>query len=374
MDDTRPLPRPTALVLGAGGFLGRWLTLELLRRGRTVAVGLRGGPARETELRRWLRDHGADGTALTGLTGVTVDITRPGLGLSPADDQALADVRDVHNLAARYAFGLSRAEARAANLDGAVHTLRWAAGRPRLRRLVHVSGYRVGRSATPVHPLPAADADRLYRALGPYEASKTEGDAAVRTLAPELGVPLTVVNPGVVIGHSQTGEAGQYIGLAPLVEQLRAGRLPALAGTRRTFVPVVAVDHLAALIAVAPDHDTAPVQVHTVLDPATPPLPELVALVARRLGVRAPRVVLPAGLVRRLPRTLTGVEPETLTFLTEDRYDTASADRLARTAGLTHPPVEELLGRWATRLVADRFPTDAGAPRTAPADAPADGA
>ncbi|GAA4991788.1 hypothetical protein GCM10025734_19370 [Kitasatospora paranensis] len=175
-----------------------------------------------------------------------------------------------------------------------------------------------------------------------------------------------MVNPGVVIGHSQTGEAGQYIGLAPLVEQLRTGRLPALAGTRRTFVPVVAVDHLAAVIAVAPDHDTAPVQLHTVLDPATPPLPELVALVARRLGVRAPRVVLPTGLVRRLPRALTGVEPEALTFLTEDRYDTASADALARAAGRAHPPVEELLGRWALRLAADRLPAAAPAPRTTP--------
>ncbi|GAA4991781.1 hypothetical protein GCM10025734_19360 [Kitasatospora paranensis] len=130
MDDTRSLPRPTALVLGAGGFLGRWLTLELLRRGRTVAVGLRGGPAREAELRRWLGDHGADETELAALTGVTVDITRPGLGLSRTDESALSDVQDVHNLAARYAFGLSRAEARAANLDGAVHTLNWAAGRP----------------------------------------------------------------------------------------------------------------------------------------------------------------------------------------------------------------------------------------------------
>lgn len=357
------MPLPTTLVLGADGFLGRWLTLDLLLRGQHVAVGLRGGGARDAGLRAWLTGHGAGTTALTT---VDTDVSRPGLGLSPADDARLAGVRDVFNLAARYAFGLARAEARAANVDGAIEPLRWAAARPALRRAVHLSGYRVGRSTDLRHPLPPADAERLYRTLGAYEASKTEGDIAVRTLAPELGAPLTVVNPGVVIGHSRTGEAGQYLGLATLVEQLWTGRLPALVGSRRTVVPVVAVDHLSAFLAAVPEHDTAPLQVHTVLDPATPPLPELVAVAAHRLGVRAPRLVLPAGLVRRLPRTLTGVDPETLTFLSEDTYDTASAEALAAAAGLAHPPVGRLVELWAARLVADRFgaAAPAGSPTT----------
>ncbi|MEV7175438.1 SDR family oxidoreductase [Kitasatospora sp. NPDC093679] len=360
---------PGTLVLGATGFIGRWYVLELLTRGEHVAVGLRGGAARDGELRSWLTARGAAPDAVAErLTTVATDITRPGLALPAADEHRLEGVRDVVNLAARYAFGLTRDEARAANVDGAIHPLHWAAGRPELRRLVHLSGYRVGRNTGQHHPLPAADADRLYRELGAYEASKTEGDIAVRTLAPRLGVPLTVVNPGAVIGHSRTGEAGQYLGLATLVEQLWERRLPALAGTRRTVVPVVAVDHLATFLAEVPHHDREPLHLHTVLDPATPPLPELVALAAERLGLRPPRVVLPVGLVRRLPRALTGVDPETLSFLAEDTYDTASAAALARAAGLTHPPVQRLIQDWAARLVADRFPGAAVPP--APATRP----
>ncbi|GAA2151847.1 hypothetical protein GCM10009760_47740 [Kitasatospora kazusensis] len=347
-----PTPHPSTLVLGANGFVGRWLVLELLGQGGTVAAGLRGCGSRDAELRHWLRDHGADDRALTT---VAADVTRPGLGLSPADEELLGGVRDIHNTAALYRFGLTRPDAVAANVTGAVHTVRWAATRPALRRLVHLSGYRVGQRADPVFPLPDAEADRLYRTVGAYEASKTEGDAAVRVLAPRLGVPLTVVSPSTVIGHSVSGEAGQYLGLARLVEQLWTGRLPALAGGRRTFVPVVAIDHLARLAVAAPEYDQGPVRRHVVLDPATPELPELVALLARHLKVRAPRLLLPAGLVRRLPRALTGVEAETLSFLSSDRYDTASADRLAAAAGLRHPPVDDLLRRWASRLVADRF-------------------
>ena len=341
-----------ALVVGATGFIGRWLVAELLGRGRTVVAAVRGGAARGGELRGWLREHGVDDR---GLVVVGADISRPDLGLVDDDHGRSEAVRDVFNAAALFRFGLGREEARRANVDGAVNVVRWAAALPRLRRLVHVSGYRVASDGRLAHPVPAKELDALYRRLGAYEASKLEGDAAVRAVAEEEGVALTAVHPATVIGHSVTGEAGQYIGLAGMVRDLWAGRLPALAGSRRTFVPVVAVDHLARFMAAVPEHDEGPYRAHRVLDDATPHLPELVGLLARHLEVRPPRVTLPVGLVRRLPRAVTGVEPETLSFLSEERYDTTSADALAEKAGLSHPPVEDALRRWADRLVADRF-------------------
>ncbi|MFF2145967.1 SDR family oxidoreductase [Kitasatospora sp. NPDC058190] len=344
-------PPPRTLVLGATGFLGRWLLLELLGQGGAVAAAIR-DTGRDTALRAWLREHGADTTALTT---VTADLTYPGLGLSPEDDARLTEVRDVHNLAAHYQFGLTRAEAEPTNVRGALHTLRWSATRPRLRRLVHLSGYRVGRDPHPRYPLDPGATAALYTHLGAYEASKQLGDAAVRVTAPELGVPLTTVNPSSVIGHSATGEAGQYLGLAQLVRQLHRGRLPLLPGTRRTFLPVVTVDHLARFLAAVPGYDRDPVAAHTVLDPTTPYLPDLITLLATHLGVRPPRGLIPVPLVRRLPRFLTGADPETLTFLSEDRYDTSSADRLATAAGLAHPLVVPALQRWSTRLVAEAF-------------------
>ncbi|MFG2003355.1 SDR family oxidoreductase [Spirillospora sp. NPDC048911] len=338
------LNEPDTLVVGATGLIGRWLTAELLAQGRSVAVTVRTGGA---ELRKWLRDHDIDERALTVVTG---DITRPGLGFDPEDQDRLSSVRDVYNAAGAYRFGMGRDEARRANVDGAVNVVRWAATRPRLRRLIHVSGYRV--ADTLPHPDALTD---LYRRHGAYEASKREGDSAVRLIAAQEKIPLTIVNPATVIGHSLTGEAGQYIGLANMVESLWNGKLPALAGTRRTFVPVVTVDHLARFMAAVPEHDHEPYSAHWLLDDATPLLPDLIALLAEHLGVRAPRMILPLGLVRRLPRAVTRADPETLTFLSEDRYDTSSADTLAAAAGLSHPPVRDALHRWADRLVAERF-------------------
>lgn len=312
-----------AIVFGATGFIGRSLVAELLTRGQRVAAAVR-----EDTLTPWLVSQGVD---TAGLDLVAADITRPLSGLPEA--------RDVYNTAGRYAFGLGVAQARAVNVTGALHVLEWAAALPGLRRLVHLSGYRVsGKEGRPD-----------YARLGAYEASKVEGDLAVRARAHELDVPLTLVNPSSVIGP------GQYIGLASLVEDLWHGRLPAVPGGRDTFVPITTIDHLARFLAEVP---TSPAGEHYwVLDDATPRLPELIALLADHTGVRAPRRTVPVALIRRLPRRLTGADPETLSFLSADRYPTAPADAFAAAAGLETPPAADALRAWADDLVAARFGT-----------------
>ncbi|MEV6279159.1 alpha/beta fold hydrolase [Nocardia sp. NPDC051832] len=310
-----------AIVFGATGFLGRSLVAELLARGQRVAAAVR-----KDTLTPWLLSQGVD---IAGLDIVTADITQPLSGLP--------QVRDVYNAAGRYAFGLGVAEARATNVTGALHVVDWAATLPELRRLVHISGYRVS----------AHDGAPDYAELGAYEASKVEGDSAVRARARALRVPLTIANPSVVIGPDQ------HIGLSALIEDLWNGRLPALPGGPDTFVPIVTVDYLVRFLAEIP---AAPVgDHHWILDEHTPVLPELIGTLADHLGVRAPRRHIPAGLLRRLPAKLTGADPETLSFLSTDRYPTASARVLAAQAGLTMPPAAEALRQWADHLVADRF-------------------
>ncbi|MFC1402817.1 MULTISPECIES: alpha/beta fold hydrolase [Streptacidiphilus] len=310
-----------AIVFGATGFIGRSLVAELLTQGQRVAATVR-----KDTLTPWLISQGIE----TGnLELVTADITRPLSGLP--------EVRDVYNTAGRYAFGLGVEEARATNVTGALHVLEWAAARPSLRRLVHISGYRVS----------AVDGSPDYAGLGAYEASKIEGDQALRARARELNVPLNIVNPGVVIGP------GQYIGLATLVEDLWNGRLPAVPGSADTFVPITVLDHLARFMARLP---TSPAGVHHwVLDDTTPRLPELIGTIAGHTGTRAPRRTVPVGLVRRLPRKLTGADPETLSFLSTDRYPTAGADAFATDAGLRTPAATDALHTWADDLVAARF-------------------
>ncbi|MFT3770410.1 MAG: alpha/beta fold hydrolase [Minicystis sp.] len=333
------------LVTGATGFVGRWLLAALTRRGRKVAALVRGARAREAELARFVERLGGDASRLSVVEG---DIEAPGLGLSVE----LPAVRVVYHLAARFAFGLGAEDARRANVDGTRHALEWAARRPALDRFVFLGGYRMSR----VDPATLDEAAlRAAYASGAYEGSKFEAHAVFRARARALGLPWTAVHPSSVIGDSRTGETPQLTGLGDTVKRLHEGKLPALAGSPRTFVPVVTVDYLAEYLATVPASAATTGQDLVVFDPASPPLFELLARVAQHLGVAAPRRAVPVSLLRALPPALTGVDRESLGFLSEDRYDTAAGDAHAAAMGLRHPPLATALTRWCDHLVATRF-------------------
>lgn len=347
----QPSPR-RALVFGASGFIGRWLVRELAQQGATVVAAVRTGSSGE-RLQTWLDDHGAGGSVRLLL----VDFTRDDLGLAPAD-QALVGITEIHNVAGAYRFGMTAQEARTANVDGSRRVVELAA-RLAAHRLVHLSGYRV--SAHDLGSVPWSDERRAeqYARLGAYEASKLESDAVVRARAAELGVPLTIANPSTVIGDSVTGETDQEVGLAVTVRDLAAGRLAAVPGGRDVFVPVVSVDHLARFMVLLPVTPEAAGQAYWILDDATPLLPELLAVIGRHLGVPVPRLRVPLWLVRRLPQRITRADPETLSFLSADRYPTGPANELAARHGLAFPPVEQVLTRWADHLLGRRATVDA---------------
>jgi nucleoside-diphosphate-sugar epimerase/pimeloyl-ACP methyl ester carboxylesterase len=330
---------PDSIVFGASGFIGRHLVAELLDRGNTVAAAVR--PGSRARLESWLDARNADKARLMILQG---DITRPDLGLPAA--ALLDEVRDVYNSAARMAFGLTAEEARSVNVTGALNVLDWAARRPSLRRVVHITGYRVD----------VKDSGEASYENGAYAASKFEAHTALQERASARSIPLTIANPSTVVGPDQ------YTGLAELVRDMWRGKLAALPGRADTFVPLVDAGYFAQFLASVPSHAETEGRTYTVLDQATPNLPDLVALVASHLGVRAPRFLLPTGLINLLPRALTGVDREALQFLASDRYDTTAADAHAKAAGLQMPPIEMVVRDWADHLVASRFGETAAAP------------
>ncbi|MEV6554643.1 alpha/beta fold hydrolase [Nocardia sp. NPDC051756] len=321
-----------SIVLGAAGFIGRAVVAQLLEQGESVVAAVRPGGA--DRLGAWLRTSAVDQTRLRV---VACDITAKNLGL-PADLD-VTDIRDVYNCAARFAFGLGKDDAYAVNVTGALNVLDWSATLPDLRRVVHITGYRIT----------VEDSDEQHYDRGAYGASKFESDPLLRRRAAERGIPLTITNPSSVLGP------GQYVGLASIVEDLWHGRLAAIPGGRETFVPIVDLDYFARFLISLPSQEDTAGRSLTVLDPRTPVLPELIRLLAGHLGVRAPRFTVPVSVIERLPRALTGADPETLPFIADDRYDTSAADEVARAAGLAMPDAGSVLRTWADHLVSSRF-------------------
>ncbi|MFB4302389.1 alpha/beta fold hydrolase [Actinomadura sp. NTSP31] len=337
-----------ALVFGAGGFIGRHLILALTREGVDVTVATRDSRS-HARLTSWLAEHGCD----TAMRELRVDFDSP--GLVEEDPPAWGDVTEIYNCAAAYRFGMTDAEARRANVDSVTAIVSFAAKVPRLRRLVHVSGYRVGGHESANGPWTDDVARGVYRRLGAYEASKVEADAVFQATAGRLGVPWSIVNPSSVIGDSASGESDQQIGLATSIAEIWRGSVPALPGDARTFVPVIPVDYLARFMTLLPDDPDAAGRSFWVLDDRTPPLPDLLSLVGRHYQVRVPRLRVPVPVIRRLPAALTRADPETLSFLSSDRYPTGPARALAERHGLKAPDTTGSILRWADHLAAHRF-------------------
>lgn len=336
-----------ALVLGATGFLGRHLILALLDARVRVVAGCRSRRSGD-ELVSWVRRHAGD----VELELALVDFAAPALGIGR---EQWTGITEIYNCAGAYRFGMSQRQARAGNVETARAVVAAAATVNGLRRVVHVSGYRVGGQDPTAVPWPAARVRETYRRLGAYEASKVEADAVFQAEAIRLGIPWTIVNPSAVSGVAATGESEQYLGLAGSSRDLWHGRLTALPGNGSTFVPVVPVDYLARFMAVLPTDEETVNASYWVLDDATPPLPELLRLVGEHYQVTVPRLRVPVGLVRRLPAALTKADPETLTFLSADRYPTAAAQQVAARHGLVMPPAVPSILRWADYLAAHRF-------------------
>lgn len=333
-----------ALVFGATGFIGRWLTKDLLDQGIPTTAAVR-DRSRAEFLSGWLTDRGAN---LDLFDTVLADLAAVGIGLS---GNGFSHISEIYNVAGAYAFGMTPETARAANVDTSQRVVEFAATIPGVH-LIHLSGYRVGGQDPAAVPWPAQKRQREYKRLGAYEASKVESDALVQARAGELGVSVTVANPASVIGHSGTGESDQVLGLATTVLDLIAGKLPAIPGDSRTFVPVVAVDYLARFMSLLPAQDETRGKSYWILDDNTPALPELLALIARHHGVNVPRFRVPVQIIRRLPRAITKADPETLSFLSPQRYPTGPADEFAQRHGLMKPDVKAALTRWSDHLLA----------------------
>lgn len=343
----------TILLTGATGFIGRWLLRELTAADHQVLVLLRRPDPQLAELRDWLAPRGGNPARVEAVCG---DMTRPGWGLDDAARQRLEQVDVIYHLATRFVWDMAPAEARRDNVESLATLLALVDANPRLQRLVWVGGYMVGNPELQpaLRQLTAGDWHPVYRRLGAYEASKLEGYVQLRAAVQARSVPWTFVHPCTVIGASTSGEITQDTGLLKLVDALRKGRLTAVPGKARDWLPVVAVDYLARFLAGVIGRDDTTGQEYWVLDEGTPRLAELVGWLAEGLEQPAPRQRIPVWLLKLILNAGLGkrwdMSAESLNFIGSARYPTAAARALAQDLGLsmphTHTTVQRTVAYW----------------------------
>ncbi|HTN32683.1 MAG TPA: SDR family oxidoreductase [Marinobacter sp.] len=236
-------------LTGGTGFIGRFLVEKLLARGGIVYVLVREqSQGKLDQLReRW----GADESQVRAVVG---DLTSENLGINAKTLKSLKGTIDhFFHLAAVYDMGADEDSQKATNIEGTRTAVR-AAEEMDARHFHHVSSIAAaGMFKGTFREDMFDEAEKLNH---PYLLTKHESEKVVRK---ECKVPFRIYRPGMVIGHSKTGEMDKVDGpyyFFKMIQKIR-GALPqwvptiGIEGGRLNIVPVDyvanALDHIAHL-------------------------------------------------------------------------------------------------------------------------------
>jgi NAD(P)-dependent dehydrogenase (short-subunit alcohol dehydrogenase family) len=236
-------------VTGGTGFIGQNLIELLLQRRGTVYVLVRKGSEGKLE-----KLKAKAGKAASRIVPITGDLTKPYMGVRPADRKKLkGKINHFFHLAAIYDLKADAASQEAANVEGTRHAVRLASA-IEAKRFHHCSSI----AAAGLYPGIFTE-EMFEEAMGlehAYFRTKHESEGVVRK---ECKVPWRVYRPGIVVGHSETGEIDKIDGpyyFFKLIQKLRKTLPPwmpaiGLEGGRINIVPVdyvaKAMDHIAHL-------------------------------------------------------------------------------------------------------------------------------
>jgi thioester reductase-like protein len=190
-------------VTGATGFIGRFLVAELLdHREGTIYCLCRAGSVDKLEA---LKVRLGDDDRIVPIIG---DLSRPRLGVDDREIERLSgSIEHFFHLAAIYDLTADADSQRESNVEGTRHALQ-------LAEALHAEHF---------HQVSSIAAAGLYKGVftedmfeeaqdvehNPYYLTKHESEGVVRK---ESNVPWRIYRPGVVVGHSQTGEIDKIDG------------------------------------------------------------------------------------------------------------------------------------------------------------------
>lgn len=270
------MQRNRFLVTGATGFVGRALSLELVRRECDIYCAVRSR------------------SKAVGLPGQVVEVGE--IDRETNWDRALVDVSTVIHLGARVHVMRETAEDslaafREVNVEGTKKLARVAADKG-VRRLVYVSSIGINGSKTEDKPFTEANTVAPYN---PYTISKYEAERSLLEISDRTGIEFVILRPPLVYGP---GNPGNFLRLLKLVQF----GFPLPLGSVKNHRSMIYLGNLVDALIVCAQHSGAAGKTYLVSDGRDVSTPQLIRDLARLMNKPAKLWPTPPALLRLVGR------------------------------------------------------------------------
>ncbi|MEN8699186.1 SDR family oxidoreductase [Bacillus infantis] len=300
--------------------------------------------AAKAEIRQICEETGASSGCFSIITG---DITRAGLDITHQDLAYLREnITHLFHLAAIYDLAVPKDIAYKVNVEGTRQVTEFAGTLKKLERYVYFStAYVAGKRDGLLKE------DELLEPPGfknHYEETKYLAEVIVENAKAEL--PVTILRPGIVKGHSVTGETIKFDGPYFILNFMdRLSRLPFLPmlGKGEAYINLVPVDYVIEAAVFLGTSAVGRNKTYHLTDPNPYKVSDLYELLMVELCGKRPAGSFPLSAAKgalriKKLRNYLGVEQEALDYFTwQGRFDCSIAQTDLEGSGICCPDLKE---------------------------------
>ena len=241
------MPHNLIFMTGATGVLGQDLVKELLRTTNAQIALLARAKNRTSHsdrVKKILTAIGIDSHLGSRVHVIEGDVTHHKFGIKKTDLEYLErECKVFYHIAALTALNGTEKECQQINVGGTEHALELAwdlRKRGKLERFIYFSTAFVAGSVwdhcSKEDGLPAKPVFANY-----YESSKYKAETKVRE-AMAKGLPVTIIRPSIVVGHSETGVVSDFNVIYPFIKLFAHGVLSKIPTHRENTFNIVPID------------------------------------------------------------------------------------------------------------------------------------
>ncbi|MEH6907462.1 SDR family oxidoreductase [Neobacillus drentensis] len=275
------------------------------------------------------------------------DITKPYLAITPVENQELQQkVTHVYHLAAIYDLAVPREIAYKVNVKGTENVNEWVKKLPNIERYIYFStAYVVGNREGTLYETELI-APKSFK--NHYEETKYKAEVLVDKLKDE--VPITIIRPGIVKGHSHTGETIKFDGpyfIMNFLDRLKFLPLIPRLGKGEAYVNLVPIDYIIQATTYLSHLDKAAGKTYHLTDPHPYRASEIYEIMMKELLNKQPKGMIPLTLGKwflsiKPMRKYLRVEKEALDYFTwKGHYDCKQTVSDLEGSGITCPDFKD---------------------------------